>query len=64
VLQEVLRRLQDGQVTGGFALPGGVTDLVLSAVLILALIKAPTGLMGIRELGLPQRRRKQDLAHG
>lgn len=64
VLQEVLRRLQDGQFTGGFALPGGVTDLVLSAILILALITAPTGLMGIRELGLPQRRRKQDLAHG
>lgn len=63
LLQEVLRRLQDGQFTGGFALPGGVTDLVLSAILILALIKAPTGLMGVRELGLPKLRRKQDLAH-
>ncbi|WP_017792171.1 branched-chain amino acid ABC transporter permease [Leucobacter salsicius] len=54
VLQEVLRRLQDGQFTGGYALPGGVTDLVLSAILILVLIKAPTGIMGIRELGRPK----------
>lgn len=64
VLQELLRRLQDGQFTGGFALPGGVTDLVLSAILVLALIKAPTGLMGIRELGLPNRRGRQDAANG
>lgn len=64
LLQELLRRLQDGQFTGGFTLPGGVTDLVLSAILILALIKAPTGLMGIRELGLPKLRRKQELSHG
>lgn len=64
ILQEVLRRLQDGQLTGGAALPAGVTDLVLSAILILALIKAPTGLMGIRELGLPNFSRKQDVRHG
>lgn len=63
VLQELLRRLQDGQFTGGNALPGGITDLVLSAILILVLMKAPTGLMGIRELGLPQRTRKQSNAH-
>lgn len=64
VLQELLRRFQDGQFTGGFALPGGVTDLVLSAILILALIKAPTGLMGINELGLPRRTQKQEGSHG
>lgn len=62
-LQEVLRRLQDGQFTGGSALPAGVADLVLAAVLLLVLIRAPLGLMGVRELELPlgrrQRRRKR-----
>lgn len=60
VLQEILRRFQDGQFTGGASLPGGVTDLVLSAILIIVLIKAPGGIMGIRELGLPSRRKRQD----
>lgn len=58
VVQEILRRFQDGQFTGGASLPGGVTDLILSAVLILVLIKAPTGIMGLRELGLPKRKKE------
>ncbi|WP_193611144.1 ABC transporter permease subunit [Nocardioides lijunqiniae] len=57
-LQELLRRLQDGQFTGGSALPAGVADLILAAVLLLTLIKAPLGLMGVRELVLPRRRRR------
>lgn len=56
-LQEVLRRLQDGQFTGGSALPAGTADLILAAVLLLVLIKAPLGLMGVRELTLLRRRR-------
>jgi branched-chain amino acid transport system permease protein len=59
-LQEVLRRLQDGQLTGGSALPAGIADLVLAAVLLLVLIKAPLGLMGVRELRLLRRGRVQD----
>lgn len=58
VLQELLRRFQDGQFTSGFALPGGVADLILSLILILVLIQAPTGIMGIREVGLPKRWRR------
>ncbi len=55
VLQELLRRLQDGQFTGGNALPPGSADLLLAAILLLVLIKAPYGLMGTRELTLPRR---------
>ncbi|WP_087622672.1 branched-chain amino acid ABC transporter permease [Aeromicrobium sp. PE09-221] len=56
VLQEVLRRFQDGQFTGGSALPAGVADLLLAGVLLFVLIKFPLGLMGARELGLRRRR--------
>ncbi|WP_285632487.1 branched-chain amino acid ABC transporter permease [Actinoallomurus iriomotensis] len=59
VLQEFLRRLQDGEFTGGSALPAGLADLLLAAVLLIVLIKAPLGLMGVRELRLPGRRRSQ-----
>ena len=52
-LQEVLRRLQDGQFTGGNELPAGVADLIVASVLLLVLVKRPYGLMGVRELGLP-----------
>lgn len=54
-LQEILRRLQDGQFTGGSALPAGLADLILAAVLLLVLVKRPLGLMGVRELELPGR---------
>lgn len=50
VLQEVLRRLQDGQLIGS-GLPAGSADLVMAAVLLLVLIKAPLGIMGSSELG-------------
>lgn len=49
-VQEVLRRLQDGYFTGGTALPGGVADLVLAALLLVVLIKARSGIMGSSEL--------------
>lgn len=52
VLQEFLRRLQDGQFTGGTGLPPGSADLILAALLLVVLIKAPYGLMGVRELTL------------
>lgn len=52
VLQDVLRRLQDGQFTGG-ALPPGTADLALAAILLLVLIKAPLGIMGSSEVGEP-----------
>jgi branched-chain amino acid transport system permease protein len=52
VLQELLRRLQDGGLTGGSALPPGTANLVLAAVLLLTLIKAPYGVMGTRELAV------------
>ncbi|MGO4103329.1 branched-chain amino acid ABC transporter permease [Leifsonia sp. YAF41] len=52
VLQEVLRRFQDGAFTAGNSLPAGVADLLLAAVLLLVLVKAPLGLMGTRELRL------------
>lgn len=55
VLQEVLRRLQDGELTGGSALPPGTANLILAAVLLLVLIKAPHGLMGTREIGFRPR---------
>ncbi|WP_330229697.1 branched-chain amino acid ABC transporter permease [Nocardia sp. NBC_00508] len=55
-LQEVLRRFQDGQFTGGSPLPAGVADLVLALILLIILIKAPQGLMGVRELRIPSPR--------
>jgi branched-chain amino acid transport system permease protein len=55
LLQELLRRLQDGQFTGGAALPAGIADLILAALLLVVLVKAPLGLLGVRELRLPQR---------
>ncbi|GAA3971145.1 branched-chain amino acid ABC transporter permease [Actinomadura viridis] len=58
VLQEFLRRLQDGQFTGGSPLPAGVADLILAAVLLVVLVKAPLGLMGVREICLPSRARR------
>ncbi|WP_051485595.1 branched-chain amino acid ABC transporter permease [Nocardioides sp. J54] len=57
-LQEVLRRFQDGQFTGGSALPAGVADLIVAGVLLVVLVKAPYGLMGVRELRLPGSRRR------
>lgn len=56
VLQEFLRRLQDGQFTGGNPLPPGVANLLLAAILLIVLIKAPLGLMGVHELRLPGQR--------
>lgn len=56
VLQELLRRLQDGQFTGGAALPAGIADLVLAAVLLVVLVKRPLGIMGIMELRFPKKR--------
>lgn len=56
VLQEVLRRFQDGAFTGGGSLPAGVADLLLAAVLLLVLVKAPLGLMGTKELRLFRRK--------
>lgn len=50
--QEVLRRLQDGYFTGGNALPAGLADLLLAALLLFVLVKAPSGIMGSRELTL------------
>lgn len=50
VLQDVLRRFQDGQFIGD-GLPAGSADLVMAAVLLLVLIKAPLGIMGSAELG-------------
>ena len=50
MLQEVLRRLQDGAFTGGSALPPGIADLLLAIILLLVLVKAPLGLMGTKEL--------------
>lgn len=52
ILQEGLRRFQDGAFTGGASLPAGVADLLLAAVLLVVLVKAPLGLMGTRELHL------------
>ncbi|AJR17983.1 branched-chain amino acid ABC transporter permease [Pimelobacter simplex] len=57
-LQEVLRRFQDGQFTGGNELPAGVADLIVAAVLLVVLVKAPYGLMGVRELRLPRLTRR------
>lgn len=64
VLQEFLRRLQDGGFTGGSALPPGTANLILAAVLLLTLIKAPYGVMGTRELGLWRGRRRSTTNSG
>ncbi|MEV8252881.1 branched-chain amino acid ABC transporter permease [Rhodoglobus sp. NPDC076762] len=56
VLQEVLRRFQDGAFTGGNSLPAGIADLILAAVLLFVLVKAPLGLMGTKELRLFRKR--------
>ncbi|GAA1212750.1 branched-chain amino acid ABC transporter permease [Rhodoglobus aureus] len=56
VLQEILRRFQDGAFTGGNSLPAGIADLILAAVLLFVLVKAPLGLMGTRELRLFRKR--------
>ena len=56
VLQEILRRFQDGAFTGGNSLPAGIADLLLAAVLLFVLVKAPLGLMGTKELRLFRRR--------
>lgn len=50
VLQEIFRRFQDGQFTGGHALPPGVSQLLLSAVVLAVVIWAPLGVMGINEV--------------
>ncbi|RLV57098.1 branched-chain amino acid ABC transporter permease [Aeromicrobium phragmitis] len=60
LLQEVLRRFQDGQFTGGSALPAGVADLMLAALLLVVLIKFPLGLMGSGELGQRGRQQQTD----
>lgn len=64
VLQELLRRLQDGEFTGGGALPPGTANLILAAVLLLTLIKAPYGVMGTRELTVWRRRRRPSRGAG
>jgi branched-chain amino acid transport system permease protein len=56
ILQEVLRRFQDGAFTGGTSLPAGIADLLLAAVLLFVLVKAPLGLMGTKELRLFRKR--------
>jgi branched-chain amino acid transport system permease protein len=60
VLQEILRRFQDGSFTGGVSLPAGIADLLLAAVLLFVLVKAPLGLMGTRELRIRIRKPKGD----
>jgi branched-chain amino acid transport system permease protein len=57
ILQELLRRLQDGAFTGGTALPPGIADLLLAIILLLVLVKAPLGLMGTRELAFGMARK-------
>lgn len=52
VVQELLRRLQDGAFTGGEALPGGIADVCLAILMLVVLIKMRSGIMGSRELSL------------
>jgi branched-chain amino acid transport system permease protein len=37
-----------------------VADLIVAAVLLAVLVKAPYGLMGVRELRLPRRRARAE----
>lgn len=64
VLQEVLRRFQDGQLTGGSALPAGVSELILAAILLIVLVKAPMGLMGTREFTWSRMDRRGGITNG
>lgn len=49
VVQEMLRRLQDGSI-GGLTLPAGSSTIAMAMILLFFLIKRPAGLMGDEEL--------------
>ncbi len=55
MLIQILRWFEAGVAIGGstFALPGGVQEIALGAVMILILVLRPAGLMGNRELTGP-----------
>ncbi len=56
-LIQILRWLEAGVEIGAttFALPGGVQEIALGAVMILILMFRPSGIMGNRDLSLPQK---------
>jgi len=56
-LIQILRWLEAGVEIGTttFALPGGVQEIALGAVMILILMFRPAGIMGNRDLSLPQK---------
>lgn len=56
VLIQVLRWLEGGVTVGEstFALPGGLQEIGLGALMILILMFRPAGIMGARELNLPR----------
>ncbi|MCA3440505.1 MAG: hypothetical protein INF50_09270, partial [Rhodobacter sp.] len=56
-LIQTLRRLEAGVQVGEItlALPGGVQEIALGAVMILILMFRPAGIMGNKDLSLPQR---------
>jgi branched-chain amino acid transport system permease protein len=60
-LIQVLRWLEAGVPVGEttFALPGGVQEIALGAVMIVILMFRPAGIMGNRELNLPRRRARE-----
>jgi branched-chain amino acid transport system permease protein len=60
VLAEVLRRAEGGSLLG-MPVPArpGVADVVLGVVLVVMLLRRPSGLTGGRELRLPRRRRER-----
>ncbi|GAA4559379.1 branched-chain amino acid ABC transporter permease [Pseudonocardia xishanensis] len=57
VLAEVLRRTEGGSLFG-LDVPArpGLADVVLGVVLVMMLLRAPSGITGGRELGTPRRR--------
>lgn len=61
-LIQLLRALEAGIAIGGgvLALPGGVQEIALGAVMILILMFRPAGIMGNSELALPRRRGRDD----
>lgn len=56
-LIQMLRWLEAGGEIGTttFALPGGVQEIALGAVMILILMFRPAGIMGNRDLSLPRK---------
>ncbi len=63
LLAELLRRLQGGEWIG-LDLPAGTAEVVLAALLLLMLVKRPSGLTGGRELPLPRWPRARRRADG